>query len=91
MPDESKEIVWHGRYVNMVKRGSWEYADRVPQVKGIVVLIPVTDDREIVLVEQFRPPVNARVIELPAGLLDCLHTTSPHLQVPLQMRFCPFE
>jgi len=32
------------------------------------VIVTVTDDGRIVLVEQYRPPLDARVIELPAGL-----------------------
>jgi ADP-ribose pyrophosphatase len=37
-------------------------------VSGIVGLIPVTPQRELVLVEQYRVPTGAWVIELPAGL-----------------------
>ena len=37
-------------------------------VTGIVAIIAVTDDGKLLLVEQDRPPVGRRVIELPAGL-----------------------
>src|SRR5262249_34388549 len=36
---------------------------------GIVGIVAVTDQQELLLIEQFRPPVNASVIELPAGLV----------------------
>ena len=36
---------------------------------GVVVVVPVTDAGELVLVEQYRPPVQSRVLELPAGLV----------------------
>ena len=62
-----KRIVWRGRHLNLVMRGRWEYVER-RNVTGIVGLAPVTDDGKLVLVEQYRPPVDARVIELPAGL-----------------------
>ena len=32
--------------------------------------MPVTDDKEVLLVRQFRPPVNGYVIEFPAGLMS---------------------
>ncbi len=50
-------LVWDG----------WEYVERA-NMTGIVGIIAVTDDKKLVLVEQFRPAVNAKTIELPAGL-----------------------
>jgi 8-oxo-dGTP pyrophosphatase MutT (NUDIX family) len=37
---------------------------------GIVAIVPVTDDGNVLLIRQFRPPVNGYVIEFPAGLND---------------------
>ena len=51
----------------MQERDQWEYAFRT-NASGVVVLVPVTDAGELVLVEQYRIPVKSRVIELPAGL-----------------------
>jgi ADP-ribose pyrophosphatase len=45
----------------------WESFERV-NCKGIVVIVPVTDEKEVLLTGQFRPPVNGYVIEFPAGL-----------------------
>ena len=56
-----------GKHVRFMRAGGWEYASR-KGVTGIIALVPVTDDGKLVLVEQYRPPVEARVIELPAGL-----------------------
>ncbi len=47
----------------------WESFERV-NCKGIVVIVAVTDDKEVLLIRQFRPPVNGYVIEFPAGLND---------------------
>lgn len=47
--------------------GSWEYVIR-PNAKGCVGILAVTDDNMVVLTEQYRPPVDRNVIELPAGL-----------------------
>lgn len=56
-----------GKFLRMVCRGSWEMVQRVG-VSGIVGMIAVTDDGKLVLVEQYRPPVDATVVEIPAGL-----------------------
>lgn len=57
-----------GRYLNLLERDGWEFASR-SNASGVVVLVPVTEEGEIVLVEQFRTPVGKNVIELPAGLV----------------------
>lgn len=61
------ELLYRGKHLHLVRRGTWEFARR-PNVCGIVGIVAVTRAAELILVEQFRPPVNARVIELPAGL-----------------------
>lgn len=68
MSEPSAEVVWRGEYLEMHRRGKWEYATR-RGAAGIVAIVAITDDRRVVLVEQHRPPVDASVIELPAGLV----------------------
>ena len=63
-----KEILYDGRFVRMVRKGTWEYAER-QRVRDIVMVIPITDGAELVLNEQFRIPVGGAVIEIPAGLV----------------------
>jgi ADP-ribose pyrophosphatase len=64
---EDSNILFEGRFLRMKKRGNWEYVERA-KTTGIVAILPVTDNQELILVEQFRAPVNGRVIEIPAGL-----------------------
>lgn len=64
---QPKILVTPGKHVNFVSRAGWEYVER-PNITGIVAIIAVTDDGNILFVEQYRPPVDKRVIELPAGL-----------------------
>lgn len=59
---------FHGRYLDLVEREGWEFVRR-SNAHAVAVLVATTPDREIVLVEQFRKPLDARVIELPAGLV----------------------
>jgi ADP-ribose pyrophosphatase len=64
------QIITHfrGRYLTMLERNDWEFVSR-SNASAVVALVAVTADEEIVLVEQLRKPVDARVIEIPAGLV----------------------
>jgi 8-oxo-dGTP pyrophosphatase MutT (NUDIX family) len=73
-----RKTVWEGRFLRCIittyidSSGAvrkWESFERV-NCKGIVVIVAVTDDKEVLLIRQFRPPVNGYVIEFPAGLND---------------------
>lgn len=62
------ETLYEGRWLRALRRAGWEYAER-PGVMGIVILVAVTPERNLLFVEQHRPPVNAVVVEFPAGLV----------------------
>ena len=64
----NEKIHFKGRFLGLKETGGWEYAYRTNGT-GVVVLDPVTDTGELVLVEQYRTPVKGRVMELPAGLV----------------------
>jgi ADP-ribose pyrophosphatase len=59
--------LFEGKYLRVLDDDGWEFAQRTG-VTGVVVILAVTDDDRVVLVEQYRKPVKARVLELPAGL-----------------------
>ncbi|MBM3970428.1 MAG: NUDIX hydrolase [Planctomycetes bacterium] len=61
------ETLHAGRYLSLVRRGHWEFATR-HGATGVVGLIAVTNEAKMLLVEQLRPPLGKRVLELPAGL-----------------------
>ena len=65
---KSETIHYLGHHLGLKEKDGWEYAFRT-DATGVVVLVPVTDAGELVLVEQYRAPVDSRVIELPAGLV----------------------
>jgi ADP-ribose pyrophosphatase len=67
MADEPTKLIADGKHIRLVARGKWEFAER-KKVSGIVGIVAVTDDKKLILIEQFRAPVNRRVIEIPAGL-----------------------
>jgi ADP-ribose pyrophosphatase len=57
-----------GKFLALIKEGHWEYVDRV-NATGAALILAVTEDQKILLVEQYRIPVHARTIELPAGII----------------------
>lgn len=62
-------IVYEGRYQRMVVRGNWEYSERTHAGGLAAIIIAVTPDNKVLFVEQFRVPLQARTIEMPAGLV----------------------
>lgn len=60
--------LYEGEFLRLKRRDHWEYVERV-NARGVVVIVAVTDDDELLLVEQPRLPLQADVIELPAGLV----------------------
>ncbi|PIE18878.1 MAG: DNA mismatch repair protein MutT [Proteobacteria bacterium] len=61
------DILATGRFTRLVSKDGWEFVERT-NASGIVIIVAVTPAGELLLVEQHRAPVDARVIELPAGL-----------------------
>lgn len=61
------ETVWSGKYIKVIKDGTWEYVGRARGIQAAVIL--AIDDGHVLLVEQFRVPLGKRCLELPAGLV----------------------
>ena len=72
---EIEETVHEGKWLRMKRRGQWEYCERSHGKDGMaVIIIAVTPDDEVLFVEQYRVPLGARTIEMPAGLVgDLVH------------------
>jgi ADP-ribose pyrophosphatase len=66
------ETLFNGRWLRLKRRGTWEYAERA-NPGGAVIVVAVTAGDEVVFVEQYRVPIMARTIEMPAGLIGDLH------------------
>ena len=66
--ENDRRILCEGQHLRLVDRKGWEYVERIG-VPGIVAMVAVTEDDELVLVEQYRPALHRRIIELPSGLV----------------------
>lgn len=64
---EPEQIVWQGRFITTKTKGTWEYVSRARGIKAAVIL--AIDEGHVLLVEQFRVPLDAPCLELPAGLI----------------------
>jgi len=79
----NRTVLWEGRFLrsvllryqvrcnssNCLEERDWEAFERV-NCEGVIGIVPLTDRDEVILIRQFRPPVNGYVVELPAGLVD---------------------
>jgi ADP-ribose pyrophosphatase len=65
--DAPLETMWQGKYISALKRGRWEYVSRTGSTNAVVIL--AEHDGKVILIEQYRVPVGARCLELPAGLV----------------------
>jgi len=69
------QILEQTKFLRLVQDAHWTYAQRLGTT-GAMAIVAVTDDQELLLVDQYRIPVQGRVIELPAGLVGDLAETS---------------
>ena len=67
-----EEVKWEGRFIVAKTKGKWEYVSRARGIRAAVILAIDSDPADgdhVILVEQFRVPLNRACIELPAGLI----------------------
>lgn len=72
MADE-KETLYEGDWLRLVRVGKWESCERTHGQGMAVIVIAVTPDDQVLFVEQYRVPLGARTIEMPAGLVGDDH------------------
>jgi ADP-ribose pyrophosphatase len=64
---QEPQVIWRGRFIEAKKLGKWEFVSRTGGVHAAVIL--AVDEGHVLLVEQYRVPIGARCLELPAGLV----------------------
>jgi len=68
------KLLYDGKFIRVVESDSWEFVER-KNCRGIVIILALSQDNQLIITEQFRRALNRSVIELPAGLIDDLETT----------------
>lgn len=66
MAKSSAKTLHQGRYLILKERADWEFVERHHPVAAIIAWTP---SDELVLVEQYRKPIERATIEIPAGLI----------------------
>lgn len=65
--DAPEKVEWAGKFVEVRRRGRWEYAARPGNIRAAVIL--AIDAGDVILVEQYRVPLGKFCLEMPAGLI----------------------
>lgn len=74
----SRKTLWQGEFIKTElisyedRQGvlrHWEAVSRT-DCDGVVIIVPVTTQNELILIRQYRPALDRYVIEFPAGLID---------------------
>ena len=68
-----KQTLYEGDWLRLVRIDHWESCERTHGQGMAVIIIAVTPDDDVLFVEQFRVPLGARTIEMPAGLVGDDH------------------
>jgi ADP-ribose pyrophosphatase len=68
---DDSETLYEARYLRLMRRGRWEYAERT-NASSAVIVVAVTPEDRVLFVEQYRHPVQCASIEMPAGLVGDL-------------------
>ncbi|MGZ7077988.1 MAG: NUDIX hydrolase, partial [Thermoanaerobaculia bacterium] len=66
MPE--KKIIFEGKKIFVAARDGWEFVERKSASEAVAV-IAETGEGKVILTEQYRRPVDATVIDFPAGLV----------------------
>ena len=66
---EPAQTVYEGKWLRMKKRGRWEFVERTNPGGMAVIIVAATPDARLLFVEQHRAALDARTIEMPAGLI----------------------
>lgn len=66
--NNERRLLAEGKFLRLVAQSGWEWVERV-NATGAAVIAAVTEDERLVLVEQYRIPMQCRVLDLPAGLV----------------------
>ena len=74
-PSPPPRILYHGQHLQLAIAGTWEFVQRIG-ARNAVGIVALTPQNNLLLISQFRIPLQKTVIEIPAGLIGD-HTPGP--------------
>ncbi len=83
-PTDSGEVLGEGRFLRLVRRNNWEYAERPGNIKAAFIGA-LTDDGRFLLTKEYRVPVGKTVVGCCAGLIgDTAGQESESLEIAVK-------
>ncbi len=79
------EVLFEGEHLSFLRADGWEYVEH-RKAKEAVMIVAVTAEGLLVLADEFRPAVGARVISLPAGLVGDTGPEDPRTAATRELR-----
>lgn len=70
--DLPEQVMWEGRFITAKTRGRWEYVGRARGIRAAAIIALDQDPdgtHHVILVSQYRVPLNRFSLEIPAGLV----------------------
>ena len=67
--NDERRTVYEGKWLRVKICGRWEYAERTHADGLAVIIVAVTPENNLLLVEQYRVPIDSKALEMPAGLV----------------------
>jgi len=65
-----KKTLYKGKYIRLVQKGTWEFVERVGANKAVVIIPILRNPNGMVLLKEFRVPIDNYTLSLPAGLVE---------------------
>lgn len=69
----TKKVLYQGNYLRLVSQKTWEYVERI-HGEGVVVILPLTARKTVIMIDQYRTSVGKRIVEFPAGICSDLES-----------------
>ena len=72
MTDSKKEMLYSGKYINLIKVGTWEFVERSNSMEAAIIVPVYVDDQgdlNLVIIREYRIPLEGYIYGLPAGLV----------------------
>ncbi len=66
--NDTPVILTETKHLRLLSLDGWIFVQRM-RMSGVVAIVPITRDDQLVLIEQYRPPLGKRIVEFPAGLV----------------------
>ena len=67
----NKETLYEGKFLRLIKEHNWEYVERVGRNEAVIIIPVICEgkDRSLLLIREWRTPLQAYTYGFPAGIV----------------------